>query len=103
MVKKHLLYENRLGELRVVLWGEGYRRRPYSSLPVLTEVNWKDGEGHFTMECSDMTRHNIFKLKDKRLTLDIRNKPFTRKVVRLWNRFPREIMDAPSLEVFKAR
>lgn len=55
------------------------------------------------MECSDMTRHKNLKLKDKRLTLDIRNKLFTRKVVRLENRFPREIMDAPSLEVFKTR
>ena len=34
---------------------------------------------------------------------DVRGRFFTTRVVRCWNRLLREAVDAPSLEVFKAR
>ncbi|KFW08197.1 hypothetical protein N326_12114 [Eurypyga helias] len=42
-------------------------------------------------------------MKRGRLRLAIRKEFFPQRVVRHWNRLPREAVDAPSLEVSKAR
>ena len=34
--------------------------------------------------------------------MDIRTKIFTMRMVRHWNRLPREVMDVPSLETFRS-
>jgi len=69
----------------------------------LKGVYQQEGEGLCTRLDSDRTRGNGFQLRQGRFWLDIRRKFFTQRVVTRWNRLPKEVVDAPSLEALKAR
>ncbi|GAB0185715.1 hypothetical protein GRJ2_001036800 [Grus japonensis] len=101
---EHLSYEDRLRELG--LFSPEKRRLQgdlIAAFQYLKGAYKKSAEGLFTRAWSDRTKGYGLKQKEDRFRLDIRKKFFTMRVVRHWNRLPREVVDAPSLEVFQAR
>ena len=89
-------------------WGSSAQREKLqgyiiAAFQYLKRAYRKAGEGHFIRAGSNRMRGNGFKLEKGRFRLDIRKKFSPVRVVRHWNRLPREAMDVPSLEAVKAR
>jgi len=61
------------------------------------------GDRLFSRASCDRTGGNSFKLKEGRFRLGIRKKFLTVMVVKYWQRLPREVVDALTLETFRDR
>ena len=101
---EHLSYEERLRELGLFsLEKRKFRGELTVAFQYLKGAYKQEGERLFTRVHSDRTRGNGLELRQRRLRLDIRRKFFTQRVMMHWNRLPKEVVDVPSLEAFKAR
>ena len=56
-----------------------------------------------TGKLPDGKRKNVLNWHQGRSRLDIRKNFFTERVVKNWNRLPRDVVVSPSLDVFKNR
>ena len=101
---ENLSYKDRLRELRLFsLEKRRFQGDLITAFRYLKGCYRKEGDSLVSRVCGVRTRENVFKRKEGRFMLYIREKSITGRVVRHWNRMPRDVMELLSLETFEVR
>ncbi|GAB0181377.1 hypothetical protein GRJ2_000603000 [Grus japonensis] len=99
----HLPYEERLKELGISTLPRG--DKAWGNLITVFQYlkgGYKEDRGSLiTRSHMEKTKGNGYKLHQERFHLDIRNNIFTVRTINHWNNLPRDVVESPSLEVFK--
>ncbi|KGL72935.1 hypothetical protein N309_09744, partial [Tinamus guttatus] len=105
---EHLPYEERLRELGLFslekrrLRGDLIRDM-ISVYKYLKGGSEEDGAGLFSVVATNRTRGNDHKLTQQKFHRNLRKNSLTVGVMEHCNRLPREVVESPSLEIFKTR